>query len=210
MFEEKPLAPHCGEVSMILTQKVEKHLSVNVSGLAIRLDPARASDEAFLYRTYASTRTEEMALTGWDTRQCEAFLRMQYEAQRRSYLAQIPDARYWVIRCDEIAVGRLILDHTPAEIHIVDIAVLTEFRKRGIGSALMHAILQEASQGAKSVRLHVERFNSALRWYERMGFRVIDSGPIYLEMVCQPGSEKEDHPAVSQQSVGVEYVNLSD
>ncbi|MGA8428977.1 MAG: GNAT family N-acetyltransferase [Candidatus Sulfotelmatobacter sp.] len=160
-----------------------------VSVPAIRLDPVCASDEAFLYQTFASTRAEEIALTGWNEEQKESFLRMQYEAQRKSYLMQIPDAEYSVIRCDAIAVGRLIIERTQKEIHVVDIALLPQFRAKGIGSALMEAILAEAKSGAKTVRLHVERFNPALRWYERLGFEAVSSGPIYLELVWRPGSE---------------------
>ena len=53
----------------------------------------------------------------------------------------------------------------------------------------MKAIMSEAAEGAKTVRLHVERFNPALRWYERLGFEAVSSGPIYLELVWRPGSE---------------------
>jgi ribosomal protein S18 acetylase RimI-like enzyme len=172
---------------------------------AITLDPVLTSDEPFLYRTFASTRAEEMALTGWNAEQQETFLRMQYDAQRRSYLMQLPEAKYWVIRCDGTAVGRLIVERTAEEIHVVDIALLPEFRKRGIGSTLMESIIKEASQAAKTVRLHVERFNPALCWYERLGFSVVDTGPIYLEMVWRARQVDVQEP-----SFGVAYADSSD
>src|SRR5260370_32570511 len=96
----------------------------DVSVQAITVDPVLAPDEPFLYRTFASTRAEEMALTGWNAEQQETFLRMQYEAQQRSYQMQLPEAKYWVVRCDGSAVGRLIIDGTAEEIHVVDIALL--------------------------------------------------------------------------------------
>jgi hypothetical protein len=37
--------------------------------------PEEPDDEPFLCRLYATTRTEEMALTGWPAEQQEAFLR---------------------------------------------------------------------------------------------------------------------------------------
>lgn len=192
MFEEEPVTWGLnGLVSRVSRDKSQ--LTSGISIQEITLDPVRPSDESFLYQTYASTRTEEMALTGWTAEQQESFLRMQYDAQRRSYRMQLPEAEYRLIRCDQVAVGRLIIDRTPAEIHIVDIALLPEFRKRGIGSILMWAIMKEASQAAKTVRLHVERFNPALHWYERMGFSAVSSGPIYLEMVWRPGSETLSH-----------------
>jgi ribosomal protein S18 acetylase RimI-like enzyme len=200
MFEEESLAPSLNELSPGITEE-QGQLTSEVNARVIGLDPVGPSDEAFLYRTFASTRAEEVALTGWSAEQQESFLRMQYEAQRRSYLMQLPDAKYWVIRCDENAVGRLIIDRTPGEIHVVDIALLPEFRQRGIGSSLMTGIMQEAAQGGKAVRLHVERFNPALQWYERLGFSAVSSGPVYLEMVWRPGGSGGEQ-AVSESGVG--------
>ena len=158
-----------------------------ISEREIYLEPATPADEPFMYATFASTRTEELAATGWSDEQKEQFLRLQFEAQRISYLREIPDAEYSVIRCGTAAVGRLIVERTPAEVHIVDIALLTEFRRQGIGSVLMGRIFDEAEKAGKSVRLFVEKFNPALRWYERMRFEVMRTGPIYLEMVWRPG-----------------------
>ena len=160
-----------------------------VSEREIYLEPASHADESFMYATFASTRTEELAITGWSEEQKEQFLRMQFEAQRQSYLHDLPDAEYSVIRCGSTAVGRLIVERTPSEVHIVDIALLTQFRKQGIGSILMRRIIAEAEQTGKSVRLFVEKFNPALHWYERMGFKVLSTGPIYLEMVGRRNSQ---------------------
>lgn len=185
-------------------------LSCDARAPVIRLDPVCPADEPFLYRTYASTRTEEMVLTGWNTEQQEIFLRMQYAAQRGSYLVEMPDAEYWVIRRNETEAGRLILNRTPEEIHIVDIALVAEFRNLGIGSALMNAIMGEASQAGKCVGLHVERFNPALQWYQRLGFGAVSEGPIYLEMVWRPrpgASEAGDQAEVL--NPGVAYADSS-
>jgi ribosomal protein S18 acetylase RimI-like enzyme len=202
MVAEKALAL---KLSLAPTTEVRNQPIAYIGVPAITLDPILASDEPFLYRTFASTRAEEMALTGWNAEQQEAFLRMQYDAQRRSYLMQLPEAKYWVIRYDGAAVGRLIVERTAEEIHVVDIALLPEFRKRGIGSTLMESIIKEASQAAKTVRLHVERFNPALRWYERLGFSVVNTEPIYLEMVWRARQVDVQEP-----SFGVAYADSSD
>jgi ribosomal protein S18 acetylase RimI-like enzyme len=214
MFERKYLVPNLDGRSLIVTTEAEDRPSSNVASPLIRLDPIGPADEPFLYQTFASTRSDEMALTGWNAQQQELFLRMQYEAQRSSYLSQTPDAEYWLIRRDEMAAGRLILHRTSEKIYVVDIALIPEFRGLGIGSDLMEAIMQEASLAGKSVGLHVERFNPALRWYERLEFTVIGSGPIYLEMVWRPQSQtpvgnKKENGEVTPDSV-MGYVNLSD
>jgi ribosomal protein S18 acetylase RimI-like enzyme len=147
----------------------------------IVLRPIRSEDEAFLYEVYAGTRQEELAPLGWSEAEKEAFLRMQFSAQHRFYHEQYAAAEFQVILCDERPVGRLYVDRREDEIRIVDIALLPEARNAGIGSSLLKNLLAEASRAGKAVRIHVERFNPALRLYQRLGFaRVADKGVHYL------------------------------
>jgi ribosomal protein S18 acetylase RimI-like enzyme len=152
-------------------------------GGAIALVLAQPDDESFLFAVYASTRAEEVALTGWLPSQQEQFLRMQFEAQTRSYRMQFPQAKHWVIRYGEVTAGRMIVDRTPDEILLIDIALLPEHRGNGIGSQLMGNLIEEAGQDGKAIRIHVERFNPALLWYQRLGFKTVSESEIYLEMV---------------------------
>ena len=75
---------------------------------------------------------------------------------------------------------------------IVDIAVLPEYRGAGIGSVLMSEILNESRQTGKPVRLHVEIFNPALAWYERLGFRTIENVSVYSLMEWLPNRSQEE------------------
>lgn len=154
---------------------------------ALALESERPDHKDFLFTVYASTRMQEMALTGWSAAQQEQFLRMQFEAQSGSYRMQFPDAEHWVIRYNELAAGRMIVSRTEEEIVLIDIALLPEHRNKGIGSFLMDRLMEEAWKAGKAVRLHVERFNPALRWYERMGFATVSESEIYLEMIWRPG-----------------------
>jgi ribosomal protein S18 acetylase RimI-like enzyme len=83
-------------------------------------------------------------------------------------------------------VGRLYLHRRQDEIRIIDIALLTEHRGKGIGSLLMLDILEEATQAALPVRIHVERNNPALRLYQRLGFRAIADQGVYWLMEWHP------------------------
>lgn len=158
----------------------------SVSAGTITLHRAQSDDEAFLFAVYSSTRMPEMALTGWLPAQQDQFLRMQFEAQNSSYRMQFPDADYWVIRCNGVAAGRMIVNRSEDEILLVDIALLPEHSNRKIGSLLMNQLLEEAGKAGKTVRLHVERFNPALHWYERLGFKTVSESEIYLEMIWRP------------------------
>ena len=154
---------------------------------SISLRPIGPDDEAFLYRVYAGTRTEELAVTGWDDAQKEQFLRMQFNAQHRYYQETFPDAAYQVIAWEDQLAGRLYVDRRAEEISIIDIAILPDYRGRGIGSVLLAEIMAEASAARKPVRIYVERFNRALHWYERLGFRTIGDTGVYYHMEWTPG-----------------------
>ena len=72
------------------------------------------------------------------------------------------------------------------EIRLIDIALLLEHRNAGIGARLLQDLLAEAAQAGKPVRIHVEKFNPALRLYERLGFTPIEDQGVYLLMQWSP------------------------
>jgi ribosomal protein S18 acetylase RimI-like enzyme len=146
----------------------------------VELVPVGRRDLEFLYRVYASTRAEELAVVPWDDAQKEAFLRMQFDAQDRWYREQYPRASYEVIVVDGEPAGRLYLHRGDAELRIVDIALLPEHRGNGVGTSLLHDLLAEADTAGKRVTIHVERMNPALRLYQRLGFRVAGEHGVYL------------------------------
>ena len=152
----------------------------------VHLRAAGPQDAAFLYRVYASTRADEMVAVNWSETEKSAFLRMQFDAQRRYYEAQFPDAAFQVIFAKDKPIGRLYVDRRDDEIRLIDIALLPECRGTGIGSRLMQDILDEAAAAGKCVRIHVEQFNPARRLYDRLGFREIKQQGIYLLMEWTP------------------------
>ena len=154
----------------------------------VALRPIQPEDEAFLYKVYASTRADEMAITGWTAVQQEAFLQMQFHAQRQYYLQEYPSAEYHVIQRDGIDIGRRTVNRAGGEILLMDIALLPEYRNGGIGTALIQDLMAEAAQAGQPMRLHVEFFNPALRLYERLGFSKIGEIGVYYEMEWRSGA----------------------
>jgi ribosomal protein S18 acetylase RimI-like enzyme len=152
----------------------------------IDLRVATADDEAFSYAVYASTRAEELAQVDWDDNQKTAFMRMQFAAQDRYYKEQYADAAFQVILCDGTPAGRLYVGRWPEEIRIIDIALLPDYRNRGIGSALLRQLLGEAAESGKRVSIHVEKYNPALRLYTRLGFQPVADQGVYLLMEWLP------------------------
>jgi ribosomal protein S18 acetylase RimI-like enzyme len=147
---------------------------------AITLRPVSPADEPFLREVYSSTRTEELAPVPWDDEQKAAFLRMQFDAQHRYYHEVYPNGAFDVILIEGQPAGRLYVNRGPDEINIIDIAILPAYRNRRIGSHLIGALQTEAALARKPLRIHVERFNPALRLYERLGFQQIADRGVYL------------------------------
>jgi ribosomal protein S18 acetylase RimI-like enzyme len=150
------------------------------------LRPVEAGDEEFLYRVYASTRAEELAAVPWDDDAKEAFLRMQFAAQDRWYHEQMPDASYDLVLVDGERAGRLYVERRPDELLIIDIALLPEQRRRGLGTSLLGDVLAEADATGRRATIHVERFNPARRLYERLGFAGVAEQGVYLLLERSP------------------------
>jgi ribosomal protein S18 acetylase RimI-like enzyme len=155
-------------------------------GPNVRLVPVRPEDEGFLYRVYASTRAEEIAAFGWNAAQQNAFLHMQYTAQKRWYEMAYPDAEHSLILRDEQPVGRMIVQRSPQALRLVDIALLAEHRGCGTGGKLVDELIAEARRRAVHVELQVMKTNRAARLYERLGFVRTGEDDMYYQMRRNP------------------------
>ena len=60
--------------------------------------------------------------------------------------------------------------------HLISIGVLREYRRRGIGTALIRRLLANLSSRVKEVRLEVNEGNTeAMMLYEKLGFKQVGS-----------------------------------
>jgi GNAT superfamily N-acetyltransferase len=135
-----------------------------------------------LFRLYASTRAEEMAMVvDWTDEQKDAFLRMQFQAQHAWYQEHYIGAQFDLLLADGVPAGRLYVHRRGSEIRLVDISLLPEFRDSGIGTSLLRRLMDEAQAAGKPLTIHVEKYNPAMRLYLRLGFKPIeDRGPYDL------------------------------
>ena len=143
-------------------------------------------DEEFLFRLYASTRQEEVSAWGWSAAQQTAFLRMQFQAQRRGYAAEYPDAEARIILADDEPVGRILVHRTEGDMRLVDIAILPEQRNRGVGTTFLRDLIAESESTGRPLKLQVAKGNRAARLYERLGFSRVSEDQVYLQMERNP------------------------
>ena len=74
-----------------------REAGAGAAALAVSYRPATDDDLAFLARVYFSTRTEELAPTGWPDAVKTAFLTQQFEAQHSYYRSHYRDTEWLVI-----------------------------------------------------------------------------------------------------------------
>ncbi|AOH82978.1 ribosomal-protein-alanine acetyltransferase [Sphingomonas panacis] len=68
------------------------------------------------------------------------------------------------------ALSRIIVD----EVELLLLATVPSLRRRGVGSALLRAVVAEStSRGAKSLHLEVRDGNAAIRLYSESGFNKV-------------------------------------
>jgi GNAT superfamily N-acetyltransferase len=147
------------------------------------LRPVTAEDEEFLLAVYAGSREEELAQVVWPEGQKEAFVRWQFVMQRREYDERYPHARYDVILVDGQPAGRIWVGTDLEQIRLLDIALLKEFQNRGVGTLLLRRLMDEAAGANKLLRHMVFTLNNnAHRFYERLGFVVIEDVGAYKHM----------------------------
>jgi GNAT superfamily N-acetyltransferase len=159
-------------------------------GGSVTLRPVTAADQEFLLAVYASTREEELAQAQWAEGQKEMFVRWQFELQRREYDVRFPDAKYDVILVDGSPAGRIWVGENEQQIRLLDIALLPEFQNRGVGTLLLRQLIEDAARAGKPLRHMVFVHNKdAHRFYERLGFVIIEDLGAYKHMEWKPAAE---------------------
>ena len=155
------------------------------SGISLR--PYRAEDQELLFAVYAGTRQAEVSAFGWNAAQQEAFLRMQFNAQQRGYEAAYPQADHQIVCLDGRPIGRIMVQRASDHMHLVDIALLSDYQGRGIGSGLLGDLAAQSDHTHVPVRLQVHKTNpGARRLYERIGFIQTGENEIYFQMERPP------------------------
>jgi ribosomal protein S18 acetylase RimI-like enzyme len=163
-------------------------------GGSVSVRAATESDRDFLRALFATTREQELAHLPGGAAARAIFCDIQFNAQRESYRSSFPDADHEIIEVNGVAAGRLYVDRSREAFHLIDISLLPQYRGRGIGGALLQALLAEAAQLAVAVSLSVAVSNGARRLYERLGFRTVHSDGVYLSQVADVQQCRDSNP----------------
>lgn len=152
---------------------------------SLRLRPAEEADVPFLLDLRAKAMGAHYQALGLapDAEHLEARVRIGFD------VAQI-------IEVEGQAVGLIKVQRPPGEWHVMQLQVLPLAQGRGIGGALLRALLDEAGRAGVAVTLSVLKVNRARRLYERLGFVVTgEAGDDGYHMRADPASPERQRCA---------------
>jgi ribosomal protein S18 acetylase RimI-like enzyme len=140
--------------------------------------PAETRDFDFLYGLHkAAMRAHvEDAYGPWD----EGF-------QREHFRQRFIPSEVRVIQLDGTDVGMLRIQQRAEELFLAAVEVLPAFQRRGIGSLVIRALVEEAAALGKPVALQVLKANILARaLYQRLGFGVTGETEKHYILATRP------------------------
>jgi len=151
-----------------------------VGDLPVGLRPANDNDREFLLQVYQISREIELSMTPWDDAQKRAFAEHQLDAQTYTDRVQYPEHTHEIIVYEGVPAGRIYVDRGDREISILDIAVIHEYRRKGIGTSLVTGLQKEAAETNRSVSIYIERFNPSQKLFGELGFEIVPDESVDL------------------------------
>ncbi len=133
-----------------------------VAGVALR--PAVPADREFCFQLHRAAMGEYItAVWGWD----EQF-------QRDHERGAFAPGRWQIITAGGVDVGMIHVDYRPGESHLSRIEILPGYQGRGIGTALISTLIDEAQQRGQALVLEVLTVNRrAHALYLRLGLKEV-------------------------------------
>ncbi|MET0258481.1 MAG: GNAT family N-acetyltransferase [Methylobacterium sp.] len=107
-----------------------------------------AEDAEFLRRLFAADASALLHGSGLPEAMVADLVDAQIRSRDRTYRDCYPTARYGIVTCADVPVGRLVVADMGDLAHVVDIAILPSRRREGLAAALMRdAMAPWAAQG---------------------------------------------------------------
>jgi len=155
--------------------------SVTTALLSCTLRPATAADEPFLERLFTETLA---GLDGLPPELRRHLAQTQYRGRALTYAAEYPYAENLIFTLEDgTPAGRHLLQRTEDGFHSIDLAVLPRYQGRGLATAALRQMQQEA----RVLTLRVLKGNPAERLYRNLGFQVTHETELHRHMTWQAG-----------------------
>lgn len=137
------------------------------------LRPSQSADANLFYNVTEQTMRAHVLAAGgiWDE-----------EQRRRESAEDSANPNASIVSVGAIEAGILVVERGPHEVHLQDLYLLPRYQGQGIGTALVSALQKEAKARCVPLCLQVLKVNSAKRFYERLGFSVLEETEYFFHM----------------------------
>lgn len=132
---------------------------------------ATLEDESFLFDLRKSTMHEHLARAGESIDDRQHWERVRYRFNDAHIVCRGPER-----------LGLFKFSQDANEWTIVQIQISPPYQGLGIAGRLLHDFLRQADNARVPVKLSVLKGNPAINLYQRLGFKVIDTTDISLQM----------------------------
>lgn len=147
-----------------------------MDGMAIRKADSADVDFTFAVKE-AAFREYVEKVWGWDGAD-----------QRELHEVRFASQDVHIVQYRGTDVGYFSTSSTADRVRVVQIFILPEYQRKGLGSACMRLIVSDASAQEKSVRLQVLKINTrAIAFYRRLGFSIVDEDNTHVQMEILTG-----------------------
>ena len=138
---------------------------------------ARTSDSEFIFTVKKAAYREYVEqVWGWDD---------NYQRERHS--REFTSHNFHIIQFCGTDVGFFITSSTSDTLKVNQIFILPEYQGRGIGSACMTRIIDNANLEQRVVVLQVLKVNTrGIALYRRLGFTIVGEDSVYFQMEKSP------------------------
>jgi ribosomal protein S18 acetylase RimI-like enzyme len=127
---------------------------------SIALRPATLADSEFCFQLHKAAMGGYItAIWGWDE-----------QAQRDFHTRAFDPGRWQIITADGADIGMLDVEYRPGEIYLARIEIFPGYQGHGVGTRLISALIDEATQRGHDLVLNVLTINQrAYDLYRRLG-----------------------------------------
>jgi GNAT superfamily N-acetyltransferase len=135
------------------------------------------ADEVFAFHVRETTMYEYVIATWgiWNA-----------DEARSQINEDIRNSRSKIIVIDGQDAGLLRIDEFDTHIHLDQLFILPEFQSQGFGRVILGQILEKAKFSGLPLRLWVLRVNPAIKFYQRLGFSIIEQTQASLHLESVP------------------------
>lgn len=99
-----------------------------------------------------------------------------------------PNARFQVIEHQRIPIGRYHILYRPSFIQILDLALLPDFQRKGIGTFLVSRLIAAGTESGRRVILFLPRQKSVHYFFEKLGFVHVENDFELPRLEWPPGA----------------------